>query len=152
MTFFCPCVTFGQIAEIVDEGHTRKTHKFSLILHYPFLYIFHLSRIHIYIYMYLVCGTSGMLYGLVAFCTGLPCLISFAYRTKLRSQYGLVESPAADSVVHLFCDWCALCQEYRELQLRGIDPSIGMFSQNKVFKICLYVYHWMYVKFMLPPS
>ncbi|KAM7483017.1 hypothetical protein LguiB_007600 [Lonicera macranthoides] len=76
-----------------------------------------------------VCGTSGMLYGLVAFCTGLPCIISFAYRTTLRIQYGLVESPAAASVVHLFCDCCALCQEYRELQLRGIDPTIGMFSQ-----------------------
>ncbi|KAM7479722.1 hypothetical protein LguiA_027935 [Lonicera macranthoides] len=74
-------------------------------------------------------GTSGMLYGLVAFCTGLPCIISFAYRTTLRIQYGLVESPAAASVVHLFCDCCALCQEYRELQLRGIDPTIGMFSQ-----------------------
>ncbi|XP_059664536.1 protein PLANT CADMIUM RESISTANCE 4-like [Cornus florida] len=93
-TAFFPCVTFGQIAEIVDNGHTS-------------------------------CGTSGLLYGLIAAFIGLPCIMSCTYRTKLRSRYGLVESPGPDWVTHFFCEWCALCQEYRELQRRGLNPSIG---------------------------
>ncbi|XP_010265197.1 PREDICTED: protein PLANT CADMIUM RESISTANCE 6-like [Nelumbo nucifera] len=94
ITFFFPCLTFGQVAEIVDNGQTS-------------------------------CGTSGLLYGLVLGFIGLPCIYSCTYRTKLRSKFGLVESPAPDWVTHFLCEYCALCQEYRELQLRGLDPSIG---------------------------
>ncbi|KAF5183542.1 Plant cadmium resistance [Thalictrum thalictroides] len=89
-----PCVTFGQVAEIVDNGHTT-------------------------------CATSGILYGCIAFLIGVPCLISCGYRSKLRSQYDLIETPAADWLTHCFCEWCALCQEYRELKNKGFDPSIG---------------------------
>ncbi|KAL0431101.1 UNVERIFIED_CONTAM: protein PLANT CADMIUM RESISTANCE 6 [Sesamum radiatum] len=94
ITMFFPCVTFGQIAEIVDSGSTS-------------------------------CGTSGMLYGLIACCLAIPCIMSCTYRTKMRSRFGLIESPAPDWLVHCFCECCALCQEYRELQERGLDPSIG---------------------------
>lgn len=89
--------------------------------------------IDIYIYStnYLIncvtaaCGTSGLLYGLVAAFIGVPFIMSCTYRTKIRSRYGLVETPAPDWVTHLFCEPCALCQEYRELNMRGLDPSIG---------------------------
>ncbi|KAL2479076.1 protein PLANT CADMIUM RESISTANCE 6 [Forsythia ovata] len=94
ITAFFPCVTFGQIAEIVDSGHTS-------------------------------CGSSGMMYGVIAFCIAMPCIMSCTYRTKLRSKFGLIETPAPDWAVHCFCEWCALCQEYRELKERGYDPSIG---------------------------
>ncbi|KAF5730374.1 protein PLANT CADMIUM RESISTANCE 6-like isoform X1 [Tripterygium wilfordii] len=94
MTAFFPCLTFGQIAEIVDEGHTT-------------------------------CGTSGILYGAIAFLIGCPCILSCTYRTKMRNKYGLVEAPAPDWATHFLCEWCALCQEYRELNQRGLDPSIG---------------------------
>ncbi|RVW44851.1 Protein plant cadmium resistance 6 [Vitis vinifera] len=94
VTCCVPCLTFGQVAEIVDNGHTS-------------------------------CGTSALVYGAIACLIGCPFLISCTYRTKLRSRYGLVESPAPDWVVHCLCDFCALCQEYRELQNRGFDPSIG---------------------------
>ncbi|KAK6261306.1 hypothetical protein QUC31_007122 [Theobroma cacao] len=107
ITVCFPCVTFGQVAEIVDEGHTS-------------------------------CGTSGLLYGLIAFFIGVPCILSCAYRTKLRNKLGLVESPAPDWVTHCFCDWCALCQEYRELQQRGWDPSIGK-KQTQTIKLVLLV-------------
>ncbi|WRX16923.1 PLAC8 motif-containing protein - like 10, partial [Theobroma cacao] len=80
------------------------------------------------------CGTSGLLYGLIAFFIGVPCILSCAYRTKLRNKLGLVESPAPDWVTHCFCDWCALCQEYRELQQRGWDPSIGK-KQTQTIKL-----------------
>ncbi|KAJ0106356.1 hypothetical protein Patl1_18373 [Pistacia atlantica] len=71
------------------------------------------------------CGTSGMLYWGIAFCIALPCIMSCTYRTKLRNKFGLPEAPAPDWVTHFLCEWCALCQEYRELQARGWDPSIG---------------------------
>ncbi|XP_052179867.1 protein PLANT CADMIUM RESISTANCE 4-like [Diospyros lotus] len=94
ITALCPCVTFGQIAEIVDKGQTS-------------------------------CATSGMIYGAIACCIAMPCLISCSYRTKLRSQFRLKESPAPDWLTHCCCECCALCQEYRELRRRGFDPSIG---------------------------
>ncbi|KAI3882795.1 hypothetical protein MKX03_020795 [Papaver bracteatum] len=94
VTLAAPCVTFGQIAEIVDEGQTT-------------------------------CSTSGIIYSAILFFTAAPCLISCGYRSKLRSKYDLVEVPAADWMTHVFFEWCALCQEYRELKNRGYDPAIG---------------------------
>ncbi|KAL8056692.1 hypothetical protein ABFX02_04G135900 [Erythranthe guttata] len=97
ITLCFPCVTFGQIAEILDAGRTS-------------------------------CGTSGMLYVLITVCIAMPCLMSCSYRTKMRAKFGLIESPAPDCLVHCFCGYCALCQEYRELTERGIDPSIGYYG------------------------
>ncbi|XP_051119487.1 protein PLANT CADMIUM RESISTANCE 6-like [Andrographis paniculata] len=94
ITVLFPCVTFGQIAEIVDSGTTS-------------------------------CGTSGMVYGGVACCLAVPCVVSCGYRSKMRAKFGLAESPAPDCLVHCCCECCALCQEYRELHARGLDPSIG---------------------------
>lgn len=89
-----PCITFGQIAEIVDNGQTS-------------------------------CATSGLIYGLIAAFIGIPCIMSCSYRTKIRNRYGLMETPAPDWVTHCFCEWCALCQEYRELKAQGLDPALG---------------------------
>ncbi|MCL7021786.1 hypothetical protein MKW94_001729 [Papaver nudicaule] len=94
VTFLAPCFTFGQIAEIIDEGQTT-------------------------------CTVSGILYASILYCTAMPFLISCGYRSKLRNKYNLVEVPAADWLTHVFCEWCALCQEYRELKNRGYDPDIG---------------------------
>ncbi|CAK7349756.1 unnamed protein product [Dovyalis caffra] len=93
-TALFPCVTYGQIAEIVDNGQTT-------------------------------CATNGMIYGMVGFCIGMPCLVSCGNRSKLRAKYGLMEDPAPDSLTHCLFECCALCQEYRELNNRGLDPSIG---------------------------
>ncbi|KAK1279141.1 Protein PLANT CADMIUM RESISTANCE 6 [Acorus gramineus] len=93
-TFFFPCITFGQIAEVIDNGHTS-------------------------------CGTSGMMYAGILVLIAMPCLLSCGYRSRLRVKYGLIESPADDWMVHFLCEYCALCQEYRELKNRGIDPSLG---------------------------
>ncbi|KAK8970255.1 Protein PLANT CADMIUM RESISTANCE 8 [Platanthera guangdongensis] len=56
------------------------------------------------------------------------CNIGSKYRKKLRSRYNLVEAPGGDLTLHLFCFYCALCQEFRELQHRSIDPSLGWMS------------------------
>ncbi|XVF85416.1 hypothetical protein PTKIN_Ptkin17bG0116400 [Pterospermum kingtungense] len=94
ITCWCPCITFGQIAEIIDQGRTP-------------------------------CGVSGALYGLLCGFTGCACIYSCFYRSRLRNQYSLEESPCADCCVHFCCESCALCQEYRELKTRGFDVSLG---------------------------
>ncbi|KAK7319857.1 hypothetical protein RJT34_04585 [Clitoria ternatea] len=94
VTCFCPCVTFGLIAEIVDKGTTT-------------------------------CTCDGAIYGTMLALTGLSCLYSCSYRSKLRAQYDLPEAPCMDCLVHFCCETCALCQEYRELKNRGFDLSIG---------------------------
>ncbi|OIS96620.1 PREDICTED: protein PLANT CADMIUM RESISTANCE 2-like [Nicotiana attenuata] len=104
ITCWCPCITFGQIAEIVDKGTTS-------------------------------CGASGALYCLIEAFTGCGCIYSCFYRTKMRKQYMLPEGSCGDCMLHFCCEWCALCQEYRELKHRGFDMSIGwqanMENQNK---------------------
>ncbi|CAD5169057.1 unnamed protein product [Musa acuminata subsp. malaccensis] len=94
MTCFCPCVTFGRIAEIVDQGSAS-------------------------------CGTSGALYCLLEYLTCFHWVYSCCYRSKMRAQYSLPESPCADCLVHCCCEPCALCQEYRELKHRDFDMTIG---------------------------
>ena len=94
LTCWCPCITFGQIAEIVDKGSTS-------------------------------CGTSGALYALISLITGCGCIYSCFYRSKMRHQYMLAESPCGDCLLHFCCEPCALCQEHRELRIRGFDMSLG---------------------------
>ncbi|XP_047337846.1 cell number regulator 1-like [Impatiens glandulifera] len=93
ITGFCPCITFGQIAEIVNKGSPQ-------------------------------CGVSGTFYCMLL-ATGLACLYSCSYRSRLRGQYDLHEAPCVDCLVHFCCETCALCQEYRELKNRGFDMGIG---------------------------
>ncbi|XP_010939439.1 cell number regulator 1 [Elaeis guineensis] len=94
ITCICPCITFGQVADIVDRGSCP-------------------------------CVASGIAYGLLLSFTGLGCLYSCLYRSKLRGQYDLEEGPLPDCLVHFCCEPCALCQEYRELKNRGFDMGIG---------------------------
>ncbi|XP_077230595.1 protein PLANT CADMIUM RESISTANCE 2-like isoform X2 [Tasmannia lanceolata] len=94
VTCCCPCITFGQISEILDKG----SHS---------------------------CVRNGTLYTILLCFTGCACLYSCFYRSKLRRQYFLEESPCMDCFVHFCCEPCALCQEYRELKKRGLDMSIG---------------------------
>ncbi|CAK9134276.1 unnamed protein product [Ilex paraguariensis] len=94
LTCWCPCISFGQIAEIADKGSSS-------------------------------CGVSGALYALIQILTGCGCIYSCVYRSKLRRQYMLPESPCGDFLVHCCCGPCAICQEHRELQNRGFDMSLG---------------------------
>ncbi|KAL5726266.1 hypothetical protein ACHQM5_009321 [Ranunculus cassubicifolius] len=94
VTAVCPCVTFGQIAEMTDSGMTN-------------------------------CALAGCLYFMILYCFGCPCWYSCCYRPKLRMLYSLPEEPCPDCLVHCFCEWCALCQEFRELKNRGANPNAG---------------------------
>lgn len=77
------------------------------------------------IVLMLACAASGALYGVLLGLTGLPSLYSCFYRSRMRGQYDLEEAPCVDCLVHVFCEPCALCQEYRELRNRGFDMGIG---------------------------
>ena len=82
---------------------------------------------------------GGSLYTLLTV-TGLgACVYSCIYRSRLRSQYGLTEQPCADCCVHLCCEACALCQEYRELKARGFDMSAGTYVRDASIAASLYV-------------
>jgi len=74
------------------------------------------------------CAASGAVYGLLLGFTGLSCLYSCFYRSRLRGQYDLEEAPCVDCLVHFFYEPCALCQEYRELRNRGFDMGIGKYE------------------------
>lgn len=76
------------------------------------------------------CGASGALYALVCCVIGCPCLYSCFYRSKMRQQYALRETPCGDCLVHCCCEGCALCQEHRELTMRGYDMTIGKTSKQ----------------------
>nr|VDD44695.1 unnamed protein product [Brassica oleracea] len=71
------------------------------------------------------CVMSGMLYVLICCLFWTPCVYSCTFWAKIRSKFGLPDAPAPDWITHCFCEYCALCQEYRELKNRGLDPSIG---------------------------
>ncbi|KAK8537055.1 hypothetical protein V6N13_042006 [Hibiscus sabdariffa] len=72
------------------------------------------------------CVGAGLVYGLLGLVC-CPCLTMYTCtsRRKLRIMFGLKEEPCADYFVHSFCHLCAICQEYRELQNHGFDPSVG---------------------------
>ncbi|KAL2896451.1 Protein PLANT CADMIUM RESISTANCE 2 [Bienertia sinuspersici] len=94
LTCWCPCITFGRIAEIVDQGSSS-------------------------------CGVSGALYSLIMVFAGCQWIYSCTYRSKMKAQYGMPESTCGDCCTHFWCETCALCQEYRELQHRGFDLALG---------------------------
>ncbi|MBA0734333.1 hypothetical protein Gogos_018260 [Gossypium gossypioides] len=48
-----------------------------------------------------------------------------ATASPIGETYMLKKHPCGDCLVHCCCEYCALCQEYRELKTRGYDLSIG---------------------------
>ncbi|KAK6252252.1 hypothetical protein QUC31_013972 [Theobroma cacao] len=95
-TCICPCITFGQNSEIIDEGSS------SCALN---------AVLYVIMHHFLGCALS--------------CLYGCYYRKKFRHQYGLEPSPCPDICVHCFCHYCALCQEQREIRNQGYDMIIG---------------------------
>ncbi|XXG81543.1 hypothetical protein AAC387_Pa09g2150 [Persea americana] len=96
LAFWCPCIAFGRIAEIVDRGANSCTKSSATYV------------------------LLGMLTGMQ-----IQWLFSCGYRSRLREQYQLPEKPCDDCLVHCFCGHLALCQEYRELTNRGFDMPAG---------------------------
>ncbi|KAJ7963027.1 Plant cadmium resistance protein [Quillaja saponaria] len=93
MTALLPCVTFGQISEVLDGGEMS-------------------------------CHLGSFLYLLMMPALCSQWIMGSKYRTKLRKKYDLVEAPYTDVISHIFCPCCSLCQEFRELKNRGLDPAL----------------------------
>jgi Cys-rich protein (TIGR01571 family) len=93
-TTILPCVTFGQVAEVLDEGE-------------------------------LTCPLGSFMYMLMIPALCSHWVLGSKYRAKLRKKYNLVEAPYEDALSHILFPTCALAQEYRELQLRGLPPALG---------------------------
>lgn len=92
----------------------------------PFFFLF-TNPVHVkQLKSYVACCASSSLYTGIMFLTGCHWLYSCFYRKKLRGHFFLEDSPCGDCCVHCCCEPCALCQEHRELRLRGLDPSFGM--------------------------
>lgn len=98
------------------------------------------------------CAASGALYALITYLTGCSCIYSCFYRSKMRQQYMLPESPCADCLVHFCCEPCALCQEYRELKTRGFDMSLGNYLYIYIsipLLLILYIHTYSFNFFLL---
>ncbi|KAK3426645.1 hypothetical protein EUGRSUZ_F03045 [Eucalyptus grandis] len=52
-------------------------------------------------------------------------MISSGYRRKFRRCYWSLKEPCGDTITHMFCPCCALCQEYRELKYKGSFSFVG---------------------------
>ncbi|KAK3027058.1 hypothetical protein RJ639_040890 [Escallonia herrerae] len=109
MTAFLPCVTFGQIAEILDGGEMCKASILASCLLGSFIYALMMPPL----------------------CS--QWIMGSKYRTKLRTRYDLVEAPYEDRISHIFCSCCSLCQEFRELKNRGLDPALGKHRTSQFF-------------------
>eukprot|EP00696_Hemimastix_kukwesjijk_P013479 gnl/Hemi2/26888_TR9051_c0_g1_i1.p1 gnl/Hemi2/26888_TR9051_c0_g1~~gnl/Hemi2/26888_TR9051_c0_g1_i1.p1 ORF type:complete len:231 (+),score=56.84 gnl/Hemi2/26888_TR9051_c0_g1_i1:245-937(+) len=48
---------------------------------------------------------------------GVPCLLTFGWRSLLRRYYGIEGSEVGDFCIHCFCLPCAACQEAREIDM-----------------------------------
>ncbi|KAF6156218.1 hypothetical protein GIB67_030221 [Kingdonia uniflora] len=119
ITFFLPCVTFGRIAETVDEGQSCCiTCWLPCITFGRIAEVLDEGRSS--------CGAQGCIYGLLMLIS-CNCLYSCTYRSKLRAKFGLPSSGCCDFCVHCCCESCALCQLHEELKNRGLDPSIGLY-------------------------
>ena len=59
---------------------------------------------------------------------GCCCLVHAGKRTALRARYGLMEDCCNDCCVTCLCPLCAICQEAREMQVRGPPPTMTMGS------------------------
>jgi Cys-rich protein (TIGR01571 family) len=76
------------------------------------------------------CLTAGCIYFWLQACTGLGCLYTCSFRARLRNKYGLEQKPCDDCCTDWCCLPCSLSQQIRELQNRGIDPSLGTYNKQ----------------------
>ncbi|XP_042980104.1 protein PLANT CADMIUM RESISTANCE 2-like [Carya illinoinensis] len=137
LTFWCPCVAFGRISEIADKGSSSPNIDVTetlrlLALKWPALRCLPSTLVNRQVKLLDILVSMRCFRADLRNCrqrilllTGFGCLYSCTYRAKLRKLYMLEESPCGDCCVHCFCELCALCQEYRELQNQGFDVSAG---------------------------
>ncbi|GFR45477.1 hypothetical protein Agub_g6878 [Astrephomene gubernaculifera] len=65
------------------------------------------------------CYGACFAYSLLAEC-GLCCAMHIPARMWLREKYGIPGDCCTDCLYTTFCPCCAICQEHRELLIRGV--------------------------------
>jgi len=124
LTLWCPCVSFGRVAEILDKGSNCKC-VIELINshHHAIFFIFCFCQL---IFVSAACWLHGSLFYLLAAFTHVGgCIYAWLYRAKLREIYGIEGHRCIDCLVSFFCLHLSICQEYRELKARGFGMSAG---------------------------
>ena len=131
VTLWCPCITFGRNAEILDKKPSCKQillkRIFGAIIYmYACAYRFSFFNLSVWFLLHAACFTAARNCFMLAYVFGIgACIYTCTYRAKLRALYSLPPKPCGDCCVHHFCFFCALCQEYREPKNRGLDPEGG---------------------------
>eukprot|EP00898_Chlorokybus_atmophyticus_P008710 jgi/Chlat1/8840/Chrsp91S08177 len=112
LTAFFPCIQFGRNAEMLDSTHPALAGS-------------------------ALCGLS-VLGDMIGAGIGIPrvplaALYACHYRQKLRAKYGLPGSATNDFCAYYLCGPCAVCQDARELKLRGahVELAIAKLQQQK---------------------
>ncbi|PWA60815.1 PLAC8 motif-containing protein [Artemisia annua] len=77
------------------------------------------------------CIVYILIHGGILYFTGFACVLSAIYRIKMSHLYKLPDDPCINILLHLLCEPCALCQEYRELQTRGFNMQLGVGWQGQ---------------------
>ncbi|UJR36849.1 hypothetical protein I4U23_029562 [Adineta vaga] len=67
------------------------------------------------------CFTHCCIYTLLSM-FGCCCLIHSVKRGRIRERYGIVEDACGDCFITCCCSTCAICQEAREMKIRGYPP------------------------------
>ncbi|KAJ4710030.1 PLANT CADMIUM RESISTANCE 2 [Melia azedarach] len=70
------------------------------------------------------CFAIGCIYYLMHW-TRCGALYTCTYRARMRKEYNLAGDNCTDCFTSCFCEYCVICQQYRELKNRGFDLSAG---------------------------
>lgn len=76
---------------------------------------------------------ASLIYGMMMPVLFAEWILGSNNRTKLRRSFNLVEAPYTDAISHIFCPYCSLCQEFRELDNRGLNPALGKKKKKLLF-------------------
>ncbi|KAL2651887.1 hypothetical protein R1flu_020015 [Riccia fluitans] len=80
------------------------------------------------------CCSACCVFCLLESCTSCGCFYTCGYRGRLRAKFGLPESPCGDCLTDCCCLKCSICQVYRELLNRNIDPFLGYVGAKQTWE------------------
>jgi Cys-rich protein (TIGR01571 family) len=64
----------------------------------------------------------------------LPQCLQIATRGEIRHKYGIRGNIAEDIFVTIFCQWCSIAQQTRQLNMRGDRPGGCFMDKDDVQK------------------
>ncbi|XP_009604569.1 uncharacterized protein LOC107772041 [Nicotiana tabacum] len=102
ITCLCPCVTFGQVDEIVSEGQMawwESALMFGLL--------------------------ESLCFSQASF------VIAWYHRAQFRKKYNLMGNLLSEFAIALCCTRLVLCQNYRQLNKLGFDVALGWKANKK---------------------